>query len=115
VTLLENAIRYSSPDSSITISSILEGRSCIVTIRDYGVGILEELLPHIFERFYRADSSRSRDNGSGGFGLGLSIAKAIVERHNGRIEVMSRPGQGTTFFVTLPIAESQLSHCHSLL
>ncbi len=110
VTLLENAIRYSSPDSSITISSLLEGRSCVVTVRDYGVGILEDLLPHIFERFYRADSSRSRENGSGGFGLGLSMAKAIVERHNGKIEVMSRPGLGTTFFITLPLAEGQLSN-----
>ncbi len=110
VTLLENAIRYSSPDSSITISSLLEGKLCVVTVRDYGVGILEDLLPHIFERFYRADSSRSRENGSGGFGLGLSMAKAIVERHNGKIEVMSRPGLGTTFFITLPLAEGQLSY-----
>jgi signal transduction histidine kinase len=105
VTLLENAIRYSTPDSSITTSTTLEGRSCVVAIQDHGLGITEELLPHIFERFYRADSSRSRDNGSSGFGLGLSIAKAIVERHNGRIEVMSQLGLGTTFFVTLPLCE----------
>jgi signal transduction histidine kinase len=110
VTLLENAVRYSTPDSSITTSTVLEGRSCIVTIQDRGMGIPEEVLPHIFERFYRADSSRSRDNGCGGFGLGLSIAKAIVERHNGRIQVKSRLGLGTTFFVTLPLCESQPSH-----
>jgi signal transduction histidine kinase len=104
VTLLENAIRYSKPDSAIQIFCVLENRSGIVTVQDHGAGIAKEYLPHIFERFYRADASRSRD--SGGFGLGLAIAKAIVKRHNGRIEVKSQPGLGTTVQIALPCIEN---------
>ncbi len=107
VTLLENAIRYSTPNSSISISATLENTVCVVTVQDHGAGIAAEYLPHIFERFYRADSSRSRD--TGGFGLGLAIAKAIVERHNGRIEVKSQLGLGTSVLVTLPQFLSQLT------
>ena len=107
VTLLENAIRYSTPNSSISISATLENTVCVVTVQDHGAGIAAEYLPHIFERFYRADSSRSRD--TGGFGLGLAIAKAIVERHNGRIEVKSQLGLGTSVLVTLPQFVSQLT------
>ena len=104
VTLLENAIRYSKPDSAIQIFCVLENRLGIVTVQDHGAGIAKEYLPHIFERFYRADASRSRD--SGGFGLGLAIAKAIVKRHNGRIEVKSEPGLGTTVQIALPCVEN---------
>lgn len=97
---LENAIRYSPPGSSIQISNTIENNTCVVRIQDHGSGIAEEEIPYIFDRFYRADSSRSRE--TGGFGLGLAIAKAIVERHNGRIEVESQLGRGTTISVMLP-------------
>lgn len=69
-------------------------------IRDNGIGIAEEHIPHIFERFYRSDASRTRKHG--GAGLGLSISKSIVEAHDGTISVDSRPGKGCTFSVRLP-------------
>lgn len=101
---LENSIRYSPSGCPITISNAIEGHMCVVRIQDRGSGIAEESLPHIFNRFYRADSSRSR--ATGGFGLGLAIAKAIVERHNGLIRVQSQLGQGTTFVIMLPCSGS---------
>ncbi|WP_235855136.1 sensor histidine kinase [Nonomuraea aridisoli] len=70
-------------------------------MRDHGPGIGAEHLPHVFDRFYRADPARSRDGG--GTGLGLAIAAALVEAHDGRIEARSRPGEGTTFRVILPV------------
>ena len=71
-------------------------------ITDTGIGISEDDQAHIFERFYTADTSRTRSNG-GGSGLGLSIAQKIIEMHNGTIVVASKPGQGTTFSVSLPV------------
>jgi signal transduction histidine kinase len=71
-------------------------------VHDTGPGIPKEDLPHIFERFYRAEKSRTRSK-SGGFGLGLSIAYWIVSHHGGRIEVDSQEGQGTTFCIWLPV------------
>lgn len=102
VTLLENAIRYSPANSAVKVECSLTEHRATVVIEDYGTGIRVEDLPHIFERFYRGDASRSRD--TGGFGLGLSIAKAIVEKHNGQIEVDSTRGAGTTVRVSLPCA-----------
>lgn len=100
ITLIENAIHYSPPNSSISICTKLQNGSCVVSVTDNGAGIAAEHLPHLFERFYRTDPSRARD--SGGFGLGLAIAKAIVDRHQGQIEIESEFGRGTTVFVTLP-------------
>ncbi len=75
-----------------------------VIVRDTGPGIPAEDLPHIFERFYRAEKSRTRGKSTGtGFGLGLSIVNWIVEKHGGRIEVVSQEGKGTTFAVWLPL------------
>ena len=74
-------------------------------VRDTGPGIPQEDIPHIFERFYRAEKSRTRTRSSG-FGLGLSITHWIVEHHNGRIEVESKDGQGTAFVIWLPLAGS---------
>ncbi len=102
VTLLENAIRYSAPDSSVKITCSLEKQLATVVVEDCGAGIHAEDLPHVFERFYRGDVSRSRE--TGGFGLGLAIAKAIVEKHHGEIEIKSERGSGTIVRVSLPCA-----------
>jgi two-component system sensor histidine kinase CiaH len=99
--LLDNAIKYSRPGSRITLSSARDGKSGRILIKDNGEGIKAEHLPKIFERFYRADPARST---SGGYGLGLSIAKRIVELHKGSIEVSSAPGKGSTFTVSLHTA-----------
>ena len=99
VTILDNAIKYSPEKSSITITSTTHARTTSVHIIDEGTGIPEKDLPHIFERFYRADKSRFQAEG---FGLGLAIAKKIVTLHNGSVSVKSKEGRGTTFTVTLP-------------
>jgi two-component system OmpR family sensor kinase len=80
-------------------------RAALIEVRDEGQGIDPEHLPHLFDRFYRADAGRSRD--SGGTGLGLAIAAALVQAHGGRIEVTSIPGRGTTFRVVLPLEQPQ--------
>ena len=103
VTLLGNAIKYSHDkgrvDVKITKSSSDKVR---VDVSDRGVGITEVDLPHIFERFYRADASRTRE-GTEGYGLGLSLAQAIVTAHGGEIKVKSTYGKGSTFSVLLPL------------
>jgi signal transduction histidine kinase len=73
-----------------------------VSVRDTGIGIDEEAVTRVFDRFYRADEARNRD--SGGAGLGLAIARQLVEEHGGRITVESAPGRGSTFTVRLPLA-----------
>jgi signal transduction histidine kinase len=78
-------------------------------ITDTGIGITEEAQAHIFERFYKADPSRTRSNG-GGNGLGLSIAQKIIELHHGTISVSSKPCEGTTFIVSLPAEQSIATH-----
>jgi signal transduction histidine kinase len=74
-----------------------------LTVRDTGIGLAPGDLPHIFDRFWRADAARSRTGERPGAGLGLAICKWIAEAHGGSIEVQSRPGRGTTFTVTLPV------------
>lgn len=102
--LLDNAIKYSDKKQPISITSWIKGRFAFISVTDKGQGIAEEDLPRIFERFYRADSSRSSQNVSG-YGLGLSIAYKIVKQHGGTISVTSAPGQGSTFTIKLPLAE----------
>ena len=97
--LLINAIHHTKPGGEIRITTRTENRTVIATVADTGEGIAPEDLPHIFERFYRAD--RSRSQASGRTGLGLAICKAIVEAHGGSIHVASQPGTGTTFTVRL--------------
>jgi heavy metal sensor kinase len=98
VNLLDNAIKY-TPQGRITLTAIQESIGNVkITITDTGVGIADEHLSHIFDRFYRVDRSRS----SGGAGLGLAIASEIVQAHGGIIEVSSRVGEGTTFILRLP-------------
>jgi signal transduction histidine kinase len=103
--LIENAIQHSpfGGEVKVEISSI-EGSMCRVLITDAGSGISSEDLPHVFERFYRSDRSRSRL--TGGFGLGLSIAKAVVEKNYGAIQIESMPQDGTIVGVRLPAAEA---------
>ncbi len=96
--LLANAVQYNKPNGEVRISAKLQGSMILLAVSDTGPGISSEALPHVFERFYRADQSRS----SGQTGLGLAISKAIVEAHGGTIEVLSKPGAGTTFTVVLP-------------
>jgi signal transduction histidine kinase len=100
--LIDNAIKYTPDEGQIQIRvESLEGKAA-VTVSDTGIGIAESDQPHIFDRFWRADKVRSR--GAGGAGLGLSIARWIVDQHNGSIEVRSTLGQGSAFTVTIPLA-----------
>ena len=104
INLVANAIQYTPPGGEVFLSLQTVGGQARVICRDTGPGIPAEDLPHIFERFYRAEKSRTRRETTG-FGLGLSIANWIVERHGGRIELNSQEGKGTTFAIWLPLAE----------
>jgi two-component system, OmpR family, phosphate regulon sensor histidine kinase PhoR len=100
--LIDNAVKYGRPGGVVTLTVEGTERGWLsVTIRDEGEGIAPEHLPRLTERFYRADTSRSR--AAGGTGLGLSIVKHIVERHRGRFDITSRPGAGTTASLMLPL------------
>ena len=102
--LLDNAIKYTPAGGTITVSASQQGHEVCIAVADDGPGIPPEHLPHLFDRFYRVDSARGRQNG-GGSGLGLAIAREIVAAHEGEITVASEVGRGTVFTVTLP-AES---------
>ena len=103
--LTGNALQYTPEDGRMTIAAERMNNEVQISVRDTGIGIPPEHLPHIFDRFYRADKSRSRRAG-GGSGIGLTIARALVEAHGGRIWVESAgEGQGSTFTFTLPIAK----------
>lgn len=100
--LLDNALRHTPGGGHVTLTAARNGTDAVFTVADDGEGITAEHVPHIFERFYRADSAR--DRGRGGSGIGLAIAKALTEAHCGHISVASRgPGHGSTFTVTMPI------------
>jgi heavy metal sensor kinase len=105
--ILDNAIRYTPGGGSISGSLVRRDGRAVVSIGDTGVGIPAEHLPFIFDRFYRVDKVRS--NAEGGTGLGLAIAVSIAKMHGGEIEVESRVGEGTTFRILLPLAESRAS------
>jgi heavy metal sensor kinase len=98
--ILDNGIKYTPEGGEVEVRTDHHGPEAVVTVRDTGVGIPAEHLPHVFERFYRVDKARSREEG--GTGLGLSIARTIVQAHGGQIELASTPGQGTVCTVSLP-------------
>jgi two-component system OmpR family sensor kinase len=100
--LVGNAIQYTPQSGDVFLNLGIVAEQARLIIRDTGPGIPAEDLPHIFERFYRAEKSRTRGKTTG-FGLGLSIAHWIVDKHGGRIEVDSKDGQGTTFCIWLPL------------
>ena len=105
--LVDNAVKYTPEGGWVQVDLTSSDGKAAVTVQDSGIGIAEVDQPHIFDRFWRADQVRSR--GTGGAGLGLSIAHWIVKEHNGSIEVRSRPGHGSTFKVAIPIAHVSLS------
>lgn len=108
VIILDNAIKYSPVKTEITVQTTLKRRRVDITVTDQGKGIAETDLPHIFDRFYRADTARQHD-AADGYGLGLAIAEEVVRRHSGSIEVESSPGTGTTVKTSLPIYSSKKS------
>jgi signal transduction histidine kinase len=104
--LVGNALQYTPAGGQVTVAARRLGHEVLVSVQDTGIGIAAEHLPHLFNRFYRADRSRARV--SGGSGIGLTIAKHLVETHGGRIWVESPgQGQGSTFTFTLPVAKSR--------
>jgi heavy metal sensor kinase len=107
--LIENGINYNSPGGTVTVTIRQQDASAVVKVADTGIGIAPENLPHVFERFYRVDASRSRHDG--GAGLGLSIVAALVRQHGGEVEVESEPGKGSVFTLRLPMQrDASISH-----
>jgi two-component system phosphate regulon sensor histidine kinase PhoR len=102
VNLLNNAINYSKDNSKIWLEANQDGSELAIQVRDQGIGIPQQHLPRLFERFYRVDKARSRERG--GTGLGLAIVKHITLAHGGRVSVTSAVGQGSTFSLHLPMA-----------
>jgi len=102
VILFDNAIKYNPKNSKISVSTFKEQKYFVVKVKDLGNGIKNSDLPHIFDRFYRADQSRNKVKADG-YGLGLSIAKRIVELHSGQISVVSTLGKGSEFIIKLPL------------
>jgi signal transduction histidine kinase len=101
--LLDNALRHTPPERKVHVAGSADRDHLTITVADNGEGVDAAHLPHLFERFYRADTARARD-GDGGAGIGLAIAKALTEAHGGRITATSRgPGTGSTFTVVVPI------------
>jgi signal transduction histidine kinase len=102
--LVSNALRHTGPGGEVALSATHSNSSgLLLTVRDSGAGISPEDLPHVFDRFYRGD--KARGDGDGASGLGLAIARSLVEMHNGTITVESTPGKGTTFLIRLPSEE----------
>jgi signal transduction histidine kinase len=101
VILLDNAIKYSPKDTTINISLTKQSNSLLICVKDEGIGIKASDIPHLFDRFYRADTSRTKQSVQG-YGLGLAIAKEIITKHSGKIEVISKPNKGSAFTISLP-------------
>lgn len=103
--LVDNAVKYTPPGGKVTLSLAKDDSWVKIAVQDTGIGIANENIPNLFDRFYRVDKARSRD--AGGTGLGLAIAKSVVDAHNGRITVESQVGRGSVFTVWLPIGEAK--------
>ncbi len=101
--LVDNAIKYTPAGGKVEVRLFSKSGHAVLEVADNGIGIPEESLPHVFDRFYRVDKARSR--ATGGTGLGLSIVQSVVHLHGGDIEVESKEGEGTTFRVVLPLVE----------
>jgi two-component system, OmpR family, sensor histidine kinase CiaH len=108
VILLDNAVKYSPEKTEVHIGTASAQKQVSITVQDHGAGIKATALPHIFDRFYRADTARSKQHANG-YGLGLAIAKNIVDLHGGRITAQSKPGQGSAFGIHLPAKGQQQS------
>lgn len=104
--LMENGIKYNLPGGTLTVRISRDADNAYLEVRDTGMGIPEDAIPHLFERFYRVDKARSRQ--TGGSGLGLAIVWAIVERSRGDIQVSSTLGKGTVFTVTFPAFDTEV-------
>lgn len=102
--LIDNAIKYTPENGVVKVSLHSDGDEAVIDVVDTGIGIAPEDVPHVFDRFWRADKARSRN--MGGTGLGLSIAKWIVEKSGGTVRVESTVGHGSTFEVRLPKVEN---------
>jgi two-component system sensor histidine kinase CiaH len=105
LTFLDNAVKYTSQKGKVMIKTKTDKKYLILEIKDTGFGIPKKDLPHIFERFYRVDQSRSKSKVTG-FGLGLSLAKRIIKIHKGSVKVSSTLGKGTTFMIRFPMKHS---------
>jgi signal transduction histidine kinase len=103
--LLDNAFRFTSPGGIVMVRAVRTGGACEVTVEDTGPGIPAEHLPYVFERFYRVEPSRSRDDG--GTGIGLAIARSVVDAHGGRIWAESEEGAGSRFRFVLPTVSAE--------
>ncbi len=104
--LIENAVKYTPRGGQVSVELAGSDGRVVFTVADTGIGIAPGDLPHVFDRFWRADSARTRTSERAGTGLGLAICKWIAEAHGGTIEVQSRPGRGTTFTVGLPRSDT---------
>jgi signal transduction histidine kinase len=107
VNLLDNAIKYTPHGGAVGLTVGARDNKAVVEVADNGIGIPPEALPRVFERFFRVDKARSRDQG--GAGLGLSIVKSICSAHQARVEASSMPGHGSIFRVELPLATAAAS------
>ena len=105
--LLDNAVKYNRQGGHVIVRTMVQDEQAVLEVRDTGIGITAEHLPHLGERFYRVDKARSRE--AGGTGLGLSIARSIAIAHGGRLSLASVPDQGTTVTLKLPLASGMLS------
>jgi two-component system sensor histidine kinase VicK len=103
---VENGIKYNVPGGKLTVRLMRQDDNAILQVRDTGMGIPEDALSHIFERFYRVDKARSR--ATGGSGLGLAIVRAIVLRNRGEITVDTELNKGSVFTVSFPIFETEV-------
>jgi signal transduction histidine kinase len=103
--IIHNAIRHSPAESRIDVRTEAQDGRAFIDIIDEGPGISRELHGRVFDRFFRADAARSRD--TGGHGLGLAIARSIIEKHQGTIKILEKSGRGATFRIDLPLAAAQ--------